>query len=187
MPPHLRSALPPSLAAKLAALRTEPGDHQLKNVLADLSDLPANQIVRASREIASAASLGWWQPQMSFSLERIFGSSNEQELLRKKSDYAWLFLFHPSGYIREAALDALNSPPTSPFFFSALAWRLNDWVQPVRQAAERCAKRVLHRTAPTSQQRPRYICSIAGSCGGAGVMNQKFSIRYSPAKMSSPP
>jgi hypothetical protein len=28
-----------------------------------------------------------------------------------------------------------------------LAWRLNDWVQPVRQAAERCAERVLHRTA----------------------------------------
>jgi hypothetical protein len=132
----------------LAALGTEPGDHQLKNVLADLSDLPANQIVRASREIASAARLGWWQPQMSFSLERLFGSSTEQELLRKKPDYAWLFLFHPSGYIREAALDAVNNPPTSPFFFSALAWRLNDWVQPVRQAAERCAKRVLHRTAP---------------------------------------
>jgi hypothetical protein len=147
MPPHLRSALPPSLAAKLAALGTEPGDHQLINVLADLSDLPANQIVRASREIASAARLGWWQPQMSFSLERLFGSSTEQELLRKKPDYAWLFLFHPSGYIREAALDAINDPPTSPFFFSALAWRLNDWVQPVRQAAEHCAKRVLHRTS----------------------------------------
>jgi hypothetical protein len=28
---------------------------------------------------------------------------------------------------------------------SALAWRLNDWVQPVRQAARRCAERVLHR------------------------------------------
>jgi hypothetical protein len=146
MAPHLRSVLPAPLAAKLAALGTEPGDHQLKAILADLSDLPANQIVRASREIASAARLGWWQPQMSFSLGRLFGSSSEQELLRKKPDYAWLFLFHLNGYMREAALDAVNSPPTSPFFFSALAWRLNDWVPPVRQAAERCAGRVLHRT-----------------------------------------
>ncbi len=143
---HLRPVLPPPLAAKLAALGTRLGDRELEDVLADLSTLPANLIVRANQEIATAARLGWWQTQMGFSLGRLFGSSNEQQLLRKRPDYAWLFLFHPNGYVREAALDCINNPPTSPFFFSALAWRLNDWVGPVRQAAERCAERVLHQT-----------------------------------------
>ena len=72
---------------------------------------------------------------------------SDQELLEINHDYAWLFLFHPNGYVREAALDSLNNPPTSPFFFAALAWRLNDWVPAVRQAAQRCAERVLYRTA----------------------------------------
>ena len=71
---------------------------------------------------------------------------SDRELLEMNHEYAWLFLFHPSGYVREAALDCIHDPPTSPFFFSALAWRLNDWVQPVRAAAERCATRVLHQT-----------------------------------------
>jgi hypothetical protein len=136
-----RSALSPPLTAKLAALGARLGqsDSELQDVLADLSAIPANQIVRASHEIVVAARLGWWQPQKV--------QSREQELLRQNPDYAWLFLFHPSGYVREAALDCINAPPTSPFFFSALAWRLNDWVLPVRQAAGRCATRVLHRTA----------------------------------------
>jgi hypothetical protein len=119
----------------------------LECILSDLSALPANLIVRVSREIATAARLGRWQTQKSLSLSGFFcRSPSEQELLRKNPDYAWLFLFHPSGYVRQAALNAVSSPPRSPFFFSALAWRLNDWVGPVRQAAKGCAERVLHRT-----------------------------------------
>jgi hypothetical protein len=153
-------------------LRTRLGpkqsDHELRQILAELSGLPANFVVRASREIAREARLGWWQPQQlpllvvvggparlawirltsAFRLEwRSRSVPSEQELLKRNHDFAWLFLFHPSGYVREAALDYINDPPTSPFFFSALAWRLNDWVRPVRQAAERCAERVLRRTA----------------------------------------
>jgi hypothetical protein len=141
-----RSVLPESLTAKFAVLQTRLGDGELADALAELDTLPANSIVRASREIATAARLGWWQPQMSFSLRQLFDKTTEQGLLRQNPDYAWLFLFHPSGYMREAALDTLNNPPASPFFFSALAWRLNDWVPSVRRAAERCAERVLHRT-----------------------------------------
>jgi hypothetical protein len=63
-------------------------------------------------------------------------------LLAANADLAWLFLFHPSGYLREAALYHITTPPTSPFFLSALAWRLNDWAEPVRQAAKRCVKHV---------------------------------------------
>jgi hypothetical protein len=169
MTSHHRSVLPPHLTTKLVALGTRPGrsNRELEDVLADLSALPPNLVVRASREIAIAARLGWWQPQK-LPLRVVVASRarlgwwwpkkppwlvwpfsrdpSEQELLKKNHDYAWLFLFHPSGYVREAALDCINNSPASPFFFSALAWRLNDWVWPVRQAAERCAARILHQT-----------------------------------------
>ena len=157
----LRPVLPPPLAAKLAALGARPGksDRELRDILAGLSALPAHLIVRASHEIAVAARLGWWQAQKRSWLEWPFGKpASERDLLAKSHDYAWLFLFHPSGYVREAALDTINTAPTSPFFFSALAWRLNDWADPVRQAAERCAKRVLHRTtAPVAANAALYL------------------------------
>ncbi len=62
--------------------------------------------------------------------------------------YAWIFLFHFNGRVREAALDALVDPPATPFAFAAIALRLNDWAQPVRAAAVRCAERLFPRTAP---------------------------------------
>jgi hypothetical protein len=71
---------------------------------------------------------------------------SEVELMQAEPGYAWLFLFHGNGYVREAALKAIKTPPASPFFFAALAWRLNDWVGPVRQAAVACAGRVLVHT-----------------------------------------
>jgi hypothetical protein len=169
MTSRLRPVLPPSTSSRLTALGTRLGrkrsDHELRQVLAELSALPANLVVRASREIARDARLGWWQPhqlplrvvaaglayrvwiRLKQALWFEWPSPSEQALLKRNTDFAWLFLFLPSGHVRQAALDCVNSPPTAPFFFSALAWRLNDWVQPVRQAAERCAKRVLHRTA----------------------------------------
>ena len=134
-------------------------DQELRDVLAGLSSLPPRLIVRASHEIAVAARLGWWQGQKRSWLEWPFGKpASDHDLLARSHDYAWLFLFHPSGYVREAALDTISTAPTSPFFFAALAWRLNDWVEPVRQAAERCAKRVLHRTtAPVAANAALYL------------------------------
>jgi len=143
-----RSALPPELSEKLsslgARLENGPSGRELREILDDLSAIPPNQVVRASREIAVAARLVWRKPAEGFSLGRFFRKRlTEQDLLKKDPDYAWLFLFHYSGYIREAALDAIQTPPVSPFFFAALAWRLNDWVEPIRRAAKRCAERVL--------------------------------------------
>ncbi|MGH6752577.1 MAG: hypothetical protein ACREDP_10440 [Bradyrhizobium sp.] len=138
------------MTTKLAALGSRLGqsDDELKDVLSEISALPANVIVPASREIATAIRFGWWREQNGFLLSPLFGrASSTPQLLKNNADYAWLFLFHPSGYARETALDSIDTPPTSSFFFSALAWRLNDWVPPVRQAAERCVKRVLHRIA----------------------------------------
>ena len=138
--------LSPSLTEKLAMLGARLGrlsqDQELAAVLAELSLLPASAIVRAAREIETAARLGWWQRPETRT------PKTGQELMRDNPAYAWLFLFHPNGYRREAALDAIQTPPASAFFLAALAWRLNDWVPSVRQAAARCAARVLQR-APT--------------------------------------
>jgi len=59
--------------------------------------------------------------------------------------HAPAFMFNRSGYVREAALKAVNQLPDTPFFLAALVWRLNDWVEPVRRAAEDCASRELPR------------------------------------------
>lgn len=143
-----RSVLPPSLAVKLAALGAQlaygPSDRELNEILRELAALPADLVVRANREISEAARLGWWKPTPHYLL-RLRRQYSEQELLTQNPDYAWLFLFHGNGHVREAALDAIKDPPASPFFFAALAWRLNDWVRQVREAAADCVRRVLPR------------------------------------------
>jgi hypothetical protein len=145
-----RSVLPPSLTAKLATLASPRwnSDAELKSILAELSGLPANLIVRASNEIALAARLGW-QPLTDRMASAFVGEPiyvRDLALMRRSPDYAWLFLFHPNGHVRESALDTIKDPPTSAFFSAALAWRLNDWAKPVRQAAQRCAERILRHT-----------------------------------------
>jgi hypothetical protein len=56
-----------------------------------------------------------------------------------------VLMFSRNGYVREAALKAVSQLPDTTFFLAALVWRLNDWVEPVRRAAEGCAKRELPR------------------------------------------
>lgn len=143
--------LSPSLTARLGTLASPRwnADAELQTILAELSTLPAHLIVRASREIAVAAQLGW-QPFTDLMRSAFVGEPvyvRDLALMRRSPDYAWLFLFHPSGHMREAALDAIQDPPRSPFFSAALAWRLNDWAEPVRRAARRCGERVLQHTA----------------------------------------
>lgn len=137
-----RSVLPPSLSAQLSALSTRRfralSDSELQDILAGFSELPAKLIVDASREMTDVVSP--YEPSL---LEQL--RKSEQQLMKRSHDYAWFFLFHRSGYVREDALDAINAPPSSAFFLSALAWRLNDWVGAVRQAAVRCAERVFPR------------------------------------------
>ena len=140
-----RTILSPSLTAKLStlgrALGRERSDWALDEALTELSTLPAAQIVRASREIAwAAAGLSWPQPSLVDKL--LSWPSTERELLIRNPDYAWLFLFHPDGHVRQAALRSVDAPPRSAFFLAALAWRLNDWVEPVREAARRCVERI---------------------------------------------
>jgi hypothetical protein len=164
-------ALPADLSAKLAKLGAEledgPSNHDLEEVLRGLSALPAHSVVRANREIAAAMRLVWWKPPRRFSLTGLFRKPlSEADLLRLNPDYAWLFIFHADGHMREVALKAIQRPPLSPFFFAALAWRLNDWVREVRRAAAACAERVLLQADPDiAAVSARYLLDRRASWG----------------------
>lgn len=87
------------------------------------------------------AALFWWR-EPSYQLGMF-------ELLEQEPDLAWLLLSHRYGYLREAALNSLNRPPSSPFFLSLLIFRLNDWVPEVRAASQACLARLLTRIDAT--------------------------------------
>ena len=172
MAKHSTSVLPPALSNRLAELKAHEGadaGRELKEVLDELAHLPAESIVKASNEIATSARLGRWLSRNApmrvvprgrfsfrlplswkvFEFDRIKDDPpSERDLLKINPDYAWLFLFHPNGHIREAALRHVNTPPNSSFFLSALAWRLNDWVGQVRQAAKHCIERIAAGVSP---------------------------------------
>lgn len=146
MASHREPVLPPSLANKLATFgrRTNNEQSDLGNLFFEFSSLPPDLVVRSSSVIAWAVDIS----RRSLVDRALLYPWSEQDLLARNPDYGWLLLFHWNGYVREQALDAIITPPASPFFFAALAWRLNDWVGAVRRAAVRCAERVLPRIDP---------------------------------------
>jgi hypothetical protein len=168
MASNTKSVLSPSLAARLSALRSvrRATDEETGVLLTEMATIPTELVVHAGQEIAKAAGLGWWRMPLPLQfvpagtrfrrfLLKLGGQRqpqplpSERDLLNRNPDYAWVFLYHPDGHLREASLHAINTLPPAPFFTSALAWRLNDWVPQVRQAAKRCLQRV----APQIQAR----------------------------------
>jgi hypothetical protein len=59
-----------------------------------------------------------------------------------------LLQFYGDGYVREASLRGLAVPPESPFEFTAIVYRLNDWVSQVRDAATTYAQSSFPSTDP---------------------------------------
>jgi hypothetical protein len=133
-----------------------PPEHAiLERMIADLALLPDESVSRVWYEINAAMRLGWTRstpPKFLSLLSRLYQplpeALSERDLLAGDPLYAWLFLFHSDGRIREAALDRLADPPTTAFFFAAIALRLNDWAEQVRAAAVRCAERVFPLVSP---------------------------------------
>lgn len=121
-------------------------EHDLAELLALLSPLPPGSIAQIAAEIQQGAQL-WWRHQPRI-LDVLFTRTPPGVLVAQQPSAAWLLLFHYDGRVREAALDALPGPPPSPFFFAAIAFRLNDWAFQVRGAAERNARRLFPLTAP---------------------------------------
>jgi hypothetical protein len=155
MPSRARQTiLNPHLVLALTALVREmprgPAMAALEAVLSALAATPVRKIAQAGQEVANLTfsqpprrGVSMWIPA------NPLRPWTERDLILREPRYAWLFIFHHNGYVRHAALEAIRSPPTSAFFFAAIALRLNDWVPQVRAAAMACAARVLGDAAPS--------------------------------------
>jgi hypothetical protein len=121
----------------------------LSAFLFGLHQLPVDAYPQAAKEIHLTGRL-YHQPgrKRTHFLSLVWPTKTESDLLRQHSLLKFLYLFHGSGYLREAALKALDEPLESPFLFACVAYRLNDWVKEVRQAALACAERTFRQTSP---------------------------------------
>lgn len=121
-----------------------------------LRGLPASAVPRASDEIRNIAGMyrGYHSPAQTMSLgDRIMSILGRNvtlpHMLKSYPDMGWLVLFHGNGYLRQAALENLNSAPQSEFEFTAIIYRMNDWVENVRILAERYFKEFDRQTEPS--------------------------------------
>jgi hypothetical protein len=149
------SVLTPDLSAALkdvGQLLTR-GDRitgELGRALGLIAGLSPADVARADGAIADAAMLHHWRPRQSNQglWLRLRTDVSDTEQLLRTPDLEKLFIFHRDGRLREAALLRLSGGLPNPFLFAVIAWRLNDWAQPVRAAAVRCARRCFPATAP---------------------------------------
>lgn len=108
----------------------------------DPADLP-----RAESEIVATACLYHWRRESSV-IEKLLGTRvSDADQLNAVDGLEYVFIFHRDGRLREAALRKIRGPLPNAFLFAAIAWRLNDWVTPVRQAAVDCATRAFPNTS----------------------------------------
>lgn len=146
-------AIPEALRTPLAALtdRLHTGvvpHAPLRDAITQLHALPPAAVVRLDRELADLAQLHHFSEAWLCQLPPERQRSTDAALLLANPDLKHLFLFHRDGRLREAALQRFTDGAPSPLIFTAIAYRLNDWAEPVRQAAQACAARVFPRTTP---------------------------------------
>ncbi len=142
--PELSSSL--SLIGSRLEVGRAPGS-ELARALELIGELPLENIEQADRAIAFYARLYQQAPKIGV-ISWLRGRRNARHQLVREANLAYLFLFHRNGHLREAALRALVGGISSPFFFAVVAWRLNDWVPEVRQAAVDCAGRCFPKSDP---------------------------------------
>ena len=147
-----RSVLPPGLQTDIIKLskavqRNKNVHKRLSAYLSGIKALPAATVARAATEIQAAADpWRWWYEANRFWV--YLGIAREPTLkaqiaaLTKYPALSHLYIFHGDGHLREAALKCMIEPPDSPFVFAAVTYRLNDWVEQVRDAAYECASRL---------------------------------------------
>lgn len=113
----------------------------LTSYISELRELPVETIVRAAREIRNTGDL-YARPDTKIWFWPSLPIRAELAALTEYPQLANLYVFHADGRLREAALKCLDELPDGPFAFAALTYRLNDWVEQVRDAARGCAKRL---------------------------------------------
>ncbi|WP_316014243.1 hypothetical protein [Roseobacter sp. HKCCA0434] len=117
---------------------------------AALRDVPAEAVPRAAAEIRDVGQMFAWHLDTKTTgaesqLLHMIGLARKtpDSLLREHPDLGWFFMFHGSGYLRQAAMEALPTSPDSPFEVAAVVYRMNDWVENVRAASRVYAKKFL--------------------------------------------
>lgn len=146
------SVLPPDLQRSIARLCAcfssgHVDEYELATVVFSLAAMPAEAYLQAAREIVSIGGLYHYVPERSFL--RIDPSEPDNDPVSRVPGLEYFCLFHGNGFLREKALSKIDGPLESEFYFNSIAYRLNDWVEPVRQAAKVCASRVFPQTSAT--------------------------------------
>lgn len=118
----------------------------LAKIISAMEGQSPSSISEADTAIAWATELWQWQREPSWWTKSILWRRDDYSLLAENSDLAFLFIFHRSGFLRQAALDRISGPIPNAFLVAALTWRLNDWVAQVRDSALACATRCLPET-----------------------------------------
>lgn len=147
------SVLAADLELLLASIgrRLENGESiaaELPAAIAGISALPAITISQAAPAIANSAKLYRWRAKPSLFEALLRRRLTDREQLLQVPHLQYLFLFHLDGRMREASLQRITGGLPSPFLFAAVALRLNDWVEQVREAALACANRCFPLTSP---------------------------------------
>lgn len=147
------SILPEILQKKLEAFgdaisQGRVSEADLDNLILHLDTLSPEKASRADWEIRRLAGLYQEKAEKPCILPFRRSKPTHKELLLHFPGLERLFLFHGDGRLREAALNRIAHGLRSPFFFTAITYRLNDWAPQVRAAAATCADRVFPKTDP---------------------------------------
>lgn len=154
------SVLPPDLQLSIVRLCDGIGaghivEYELAAVVSGLSAMPAESYLHAAREIISIGGLYHYVPERSFL--RIDSSRPDSDPISRVPSLEYLCLFHGNGYLREKALSKIDGPLESEFYFTSIAYRLNDWVEQVRKAAQVCAARIFPETSATIVAKAAFV------------------------------
>lgn len=118
----------------------------LAEIISAMDGQAPSSISEADPAIASMAELGRWQSRPNWWRRLFLRQRDDHSLLSDNPDLAYLFIFHRNGFLRQAALDRISGPLPNAFLVTALAWRLNDWVEQVRDSALVCATKCFPET-----------------------------------------
>ncbi|MGI9464261.1 MAG: hypothetical protein ACR2OM_09990 [Aestuariivirgaceae bacterium] len=150
LPYYRTSIFPPEIQArfrKLSVWPKEPAEAGDVEALVDaVSQLPPSSILAVAEEICTLAEFYSRGSIVSGDGRIRFVKSLETKGLKTTELLEYLYVFHGDGYMREAALLKIDRPLPGPFYVAAVAYRLNDWASPVRDAARTCLGRVLGKT-----------------------------------------
>lgn len=148
-----RSALPEALQRVLIKLGEQISEGEFKAsdiavAVEGMAHLPVTALSAALSEIPQYANLQAWYGGWYWETTELPPKARELAALRWIDGLEYLFIFHRNGFLREAALKKITRAVPSAFLFSAVAYRLNDWATPVRQAAVAGAERTFLITDP---------------------------------------